>query len=221
MQDISKLCADSLRAYVGENHGIKLGAAHAHELVAANFGYESRAALLADTKYPLSNLKAAETVISPPLDVLELRIKRLLGESPALPDARSLAERIYSVLVAEKWILGAVFSSFEELATLAAKEHLDRRWKKFGLNSTSIKLDIDVDVDLGADSVLLTALISRPPSEQVQERLRELKVSIKIPRVAANLGYGKLQSRESRYTGGARKMSVPDDVIWPWPAPER
>ena len=214
MQDISKLCADSLRAFFGEDYGIKLGAAHAHELVAANFGYESRAALLADTKYPLSNLKEAETVVSPPLDVLELRIKRLLGESPALPDAPSVSKRVYSVLVAEKWILGTAFSSFEELATLTAKEHLDRRWKKFGLNSTSIKLDVDVDVDLGADSVLLTALMSRPPSEQVQERLREMKVSIKISRVAANLGYGKPESYESRYTGGARKMSVPDDVVW-------
>jgi hypothetical protein len=131
-----------------------------------------------------------------------------------LPDAPFFSKCIYSVLIAEKWILGTAFSGFRELATLTANEHLDRRWKMFGINSASIKLDVDVDVDSRADGVLLTALMSYPPSGQNQERLRESKVSIKIPRVSANLGYGKPQSHETRYTAGARKMSVPDDVIW-------
>ena len=41
-RDISKLCADSLRALANEKYGIKLKSAHAHELVAAYFGYRSK-----------------------------------------------------------------------------------------------------------------------------------------------------------------------------------
>lgn len=62
MQHITKLCADHLRAFVNDNHGVKLKASHAHELVAAFFGYKSRAALLADTRHPLSNLTSAALI---------------------------------------------------------------------------------------------------------------------------------------------------------------
>ena len=41
-RDIPKLCADSLRAFTKEKYGIKLKAAHAHEIVAAYLGYRSR-----------------------------------------------------------------------------------------------------------------------------------------------------------------------------------
>ena len=46
--DIPKLCADSLRSFLSDNHGIKLKSGHAHEIVAAFFGYKSKISLLAD-----------------------------------------------------------------------------------------------------------------------------------------------------------------------------
>jgi len=49
--DLSKLCADFLRAsYKSQTLG-KLKASHARELVAAFFGYKSHAALLAEKNY--------------------------------------------------------------------------------------------------------------------------------------------------------------------------
>ena len=62
-QSISKLCADSLRALVRDKYGIKLKAAHAHELVAAYLGYRSKNALLAEKKYPISDLANAERTL--------------------------------------------------------------------------------------------------------------------------------------------------------------
>jgi hypothetical protein len=215
MLSIEKSCADSLRFFFQENHQIELKATHAHELVAAYFGYQSRAALLAETKYPLSNLSEAETVIFPPHDVLEIRIKGLLGESPALPDVPSISKRLLEVLVAEKAISGRVFSCFEQIATLTAEEHLNRRWNKLGINLSSVKLDLDMDVEWGSDNVLLTVFRSYQAFGQNPERLRDSKISIEIPRVAAKLGFGKPMSYETTYTAGARKMNFPDDIVWP------
>ena len=44
--EITKACADSLRGFTQNNYGIQLKSSHAHELVAAYFGYSSRATIL-------------------------------------------------------------------------------------------------------------------------------------------------------------------------------
>jgi hypothetical protein len=48
------------------NFGIQLKSSHVHELVAAYFGYASRAALIADTQCPFGKLKDAEIIILKP-----------------------------------------------------------------------------------------------------------------------------------------------------------
>jgi hypothetical protein len=220
MQHITKLCADSLRALVNHDSGNKLGSAHAHELVAAYFGYRSKAALLADTVYPLDKLKEAEFFVSPSLDILYWRVKSLMGDLPALPNAPILAKCVYSVLVAEKWISGTSFSSAEKLVTHAAKEVLHRRWIMWGMNPASIKMDIDVKIESNESGIESTVFFSYMTSGSAPERLRDSTVSVKVPRVAANLGFGKAESYETRYTAGARKMDFPDDIVWPAMSPQ-
>ena len=72
-QSIPKLCADSLRALAKDTYGIKRKPAHAHELVAAYLGYRSKNALLAEKKYPISDLAKAEVVVMIPDEEIDQR----------------------------------------------------------------------------------------------------------------------------------------------------
>lgn len=101
--DISKLCADSLRTFSKEKYDIKLKAAHAHELVAAFFGYSSKNAMLADTKYPISNLGQAEIVVMTSDDFIDQRRNSLQGFSSELPDNYTLGQAIYDSLFSDEW----------------------------------------------------------------------------------------------------------------------
>jgi len=89
--DITKACADYLRDMYDQNP--KLKSSHAHELVAAYFGYSSRAALLADSKFPIENLGKA-TLFIPDIELLASRMKELEG----LPEAVSNVEKLAEVL---------------------------------------------------------------------------------------------------------------------------
>jgi hypothetical protein len=123
MQHITKLCADNLRT-LSDNHGIKLKATHAHELVAAFFGYKSRAALLADTSHPLSNLRQASVIVLLPTTSIDQRRKDLQELPPDLPDNYTLGEWVYSAMLPEKWILSKVWPAYEMLAIFLADEYL-------------------------------------------------------------------------------------------------
>ena len=117
-KDISKNCADSLRTFTKEKYNIKLKAAHAHELVAAYFGYSSKNAMLADTKYPISNLGQAEIVVMMPDSFIDQRRNNLQDLSPELPDSYTLGEAIYTALFSDEWWKSQYppFRSFEKLA---------------------------------------------------------------------------------------------------------
>lgn len=93
--EITKACAESLRAFTQNNYGIQLKSSHAHELVAAYFGYASRAALIADKQYSIDNLADAEIIIlnlSAPL--VDQRLKSLENLPLELPPSNILAEGI-------------------------------------------------------------------------------------------------------------------------------
>jgi len=95
-RDISKLCADSLRALANEKYGTKLKSAHAHELVAAYFGYRSKNALLADENYPISALAQAEIVVTMPDEFFNKRRMDLQELPSDLPDNSDLYQTIHS-----------------------------------------------------------------------------------------------------------------------------
>jgi len=90
---IQKECADVLRDYYRSLTASKLRAGHAHELVAAYFGYGTAAALQADAVFPISSLEDADILIP---DIAGMDRRRLeLNDVPSnLPDGRALAEVI-------------------------------------------------------------------------------------------------------------------------------
>ncbi len=68
METIVKRCADSLRVF-SEKRDVKLKATHAHELVAAFFGYKSKAALQSDSLCSVEMLPQASIYVLTPTAV--------------------------------------------------------------------------------------------------------------------------------------------------------
>ena len=95
---LHKHCADHLRSTYRDLTGNKLGAAHAHELVAAFFGYGTAAALRAESKYPLTAIDEARHLI-PDLRRMDQRVRELRNLPVDLPGVDDLASRICDLLV--------------------------------------------------------------------------------------------------------------------------
>ncbi|MCX2562241.1 hypothetical protein OQ252_12670 [Acetobacter farinalis] len=103
-----KECVDHLRAYC-RLHTLKgIGAGHAHELVAAYFGYRSVAALRAEGSYQLNMLEEAEILI-PDLTLMQQRIGRLRGLPVDLLPVGVLAEEISRFLVDSGYFAGDIW----------------------------------------------------------------------------------------------------------------
>lgn len=107
---IQKRCADSLREYHRQATGEKLGAGHAHELVAAFFGYPTAAALQAEVLFPVANLLRAKILI-PDLEMMDQRLQQLQGLPPELGDADELAEHLCDFLVEDGSFTGLVWQT--------------------------------------------------------------------------------------------------------------
>ena len=121
--NITKACADSLRAFTQNNYGIQLKSSHAHELVAAYFGYASRAALLADQNFPIGNLTEAESIIlNPPTLLVDQRLKTFENLPSGLPASDVLAEGVYAPLVADEKFSGKMWPGFREAAIALSDE---------------------------------------------------------------------------------------------------
>lgn len=119
----SQNCAQTHCALILQNNfGLELRSSHAHELVATYFGYSSRAALLSDTKSPITNLKHAEFVVLTPTNKIKERRDKLNGLPQNLPD--NLAEGIYLPLYTQNWIKRSIWPTMEELGKALADEHL-------------------------------------------------------------------------------------------------
>ncbi len=194
--DITKLCADSLRSYLNDNHGIKLKAGHAHEIVAAFFGYKSKIALLADERYPLSNLEKAEFImLNPPTPFVDRRMKSLEGLPPELPPSYILAEGVYRVITGDRALLEKIQPSFQDLAVSLGEECLHRRMKSLGINPKDLQWITNIETESTEAEVSLTVTFDSPISS---------KVEIRLPRMAGNIGYGKPEIAPTFYTGQMR-----------------
>jgi hypothetical protein len=112
---VQKDCADYLRTDLYKSKGHKLGSSHAHELVAAFFGYPTAAALIAEVNYPLANLAQAE-VLMPNLHMMDQRVQQLNGLLPHLLDVDDLATKLCAFLKAQQHFSGDVWQTrdFEE-----------------------------------------------------------------------------------------------------------
>lgn len=197
--DIAKLCADSLRVLSYENHEIKLKAAHAHELVAAHFGYKSRNAMLADTKYPISNLDQAEIIVMTPDDFISQRRKDLQGLSSELPDNYSLGEAFYECLFSQKlWVSNyPPFKSFEKMAGFIVENN--DAYQEVYKFYRDIPMHHIVDVKDEENAVLLSVIHAHQTSAGEMQGVGE--TTIKLPRVAGRIGYGNPQMRVVKWSG--------------------
>jgi hypothetical protein len=120
--DVSKECADFLRTQYLNQTGGKLKASHAHELGAAFFGYNTRAALLTDTAYPLSKLKYAK-ILAPNIALMEARRGSLSGLPDDLPISRELAIDIAEHLKAQGIFKGEVWI-YESMTDYIMEQYL-------------------------------------------------------------------------------------------------
>lgn len=189
MQHITKLCADHLRTFTNENYGIKLKASHAHELVAAYFGYKSRAALLADTKAPISNLRQAEILVLAPTAPIDQRRTQLQDLPSDLPDTYTLSEGVYTPLINENWITVNFWPTYEILATYLADEGLRQQ----GIEGVyRAPVGEGVKVKSTDDGMLLTVLrFYQIPDTNGTVHEANITTTIRLPRVAAHIGYGR------------------------------
>lgn len=199
-RDFSKLCADSLRTLASEEYGVKLKPTHAHELVAAFFGYGSKNALLADDRHPISALAQAEIVVTMPDDFLNKRRVGLQELSPHLPENSILYEAIRSVLVANDWLRSPfpLFSDFDKLARslLARSPQYDAAFPFY----RDLPMEHFVSVEDTEEFVLLTVAHALEPRSE--ESLVNGYTTITLPRVAGRIGYGAPELMPTLLSGG-------------------
>lgn len=103
-----KECADYLRMHYAALTGGKLSSGHAHELVAAFFGYGTGSALRAETQHPLDLLSQADIMI-PDLPLLDIRRTALSGLPEDLPANDVIVDLLVEHLEASGQFTGTVW----------------------------------------------------------------------------------------------------------------
>jgi hypothetical protein len=197
--EITKACADSLRAFTQNNYGIQLKSSHAHEIVAAYFGYSSRAALLADKKCPIDHLTDAEIIIlHPPTLFVDQRLKTLANLPSKLPASDILAESVYAPIIADEQFSGKIWPGFHEAAMYLTEERAST-FEMFGNDLKGPDSIPDVVIKTTESEVLMTVTFSYPAKEK--KRLRHSAVEIILSRIAGDIGYIKTKVMPVFYHG--------------------
>lgn len=203
MQHITKLCANHLRTYTNDNFGIKLKTSHAHELVAAFFGYKSKAALLADTQYPLSNLRRASIIVLTPTASIDQRRQDLQELSPDLPSTYALSEGVYGGLVAEKWVLGKIWPTYEALAAFLADEYMRQQGLERAYRGP-VREGVGIEREDGGVRLVVRRFYQLPLVDGgVQEE--NVTTTVRLPRIAAHIGYANPEISVSAENLGIRR----------------
>lgn len=211
--EITKACADSLRTFTQNNYGIQLKSSHAHELVAAYFGYSSRAALIADKQCPIGNLKDAEIIIpKPPTSLIEQRIKTLEKLPAGLPASDILVATIYKTIITNEQLSENVWTDLKEMAIAYAEDrvfHNEKMMKMmgidYGFDQSELDWLIQVDINMMETDVLMTVTYDYPA--KAKKPMRHASVAVKLPRIAGNIGYGEPDVLPTFYAG---QMTDPD-----------
>ncbi|HEY4324637.1 MAG TPA: hypothetical protein VGN20_11650 [Mucilaginibacter sp.] len=204
--EITKACADSLRAFTQNNYGITLKSSHAHELVSAYLGYSSRATLLADTKFSIDNLADAEIIIlSPPTRLVDQRLKTLENLPSGLPTSDILAEGVYAPIVADEQFFRKIWPGFREVAIALAEERGYEKLRMMGMNPKELDWITDVIIKTTESVVLMTVTFDYPANTKKSQRYS--KVEITLSRIASGIGYTALEVKPTFYHGN---MTDPD-----------
>lgn len=188
--EITKRCADSLRFFTQNNFGIQLKSSHAHELVAAYFGYSSRAALIADKNCPIANLRQADIIVLTPTDNIKERRKELNGLPENLPE--DIAEGVYLPLYDEKWILHPIWPTLEELGKALADQHLKSKpayFRDLKVQRHAVKLEFHNDE---VAIVVFREYVSPSLTLSLMRNVMRGVVDVfNLKRVAGFIGYAK------------------------------
>lgn len=206
-QVLVKKCADSLRAQIKDKYNISLKAAHAHELVAAFFGYKSKNSLLADTNYPLDNLCISPIVVMMPNSYVDQRRKDLHDLPPQLPDSYTLGEAVYVALFDEEYWTSQYppFRSFPKMTEYLLKNsetfnHCFKFYSDIKMRHIIKISEADHCVEI---SVLHTHLIHTGETQAVGQTM------ISLRRIAGKIGFSEPQVSVEQWTGGAKKIIRP------------
>lgn len=192
MKHIVKLCADDLLTIINNNYSIKLKASHAHELVAAFFGYKSNAALLADTIAPISNLLQANIIVLASSQSIDERRKTLQDLPPELPENQVLGEIVYSTLLSNKCLLNAPWAAYEPFALFLADEYL-REQKMDKLYRAPVREGVSIENADNYKHLLVSRFYQLPVANATAFMVGEIEIttSIKLQLIAGRIGYGK------------------------------
>ena len=199
-----KQCADSISAFASENHDIKLKPTHAHELVAAFFGYPTKNSMSADDKYPITNLAQSEIIVMIPDDFIDERRKCLQDLSSELPDSYTLGEAVYECLFSEEFWTSPYppFRSFEKLARFLNENN--EAYQEVFKFYRDVPVDHFLDVSFEENEVTLSVVHATRTASG--EMLGHGETTIGLPRVAGRIGFGKPRIHVGRWSGAARKV---------------
>lgn len=207
---IQKLCADHLRDSYRELTGKKLGSGHAHEIVAAYFGYVTASALQAETKYPLDDLAQADILI-PDIARMEARRMLLTGLPEDLAPSRVLADDISTMLKTTGNFAGQTWDSqylsddingFVQNDPMVIEGDLSDAVSETNASFDELYLD-EVDVEINDDGLVAT-IDGSLNGEQDQDRVfhgDKIKFTsiMTMHRVAGRVAY---ENPEFETTGG-------------------
>lgn len=197
MNTFNKRCADTLRVF-SENQGIKLKASHAHEIVAAFFGYKSKAAMDTDNTCSVDNLSQANIYVLTPSALIDTRRECLEGLPSDLPDTYTLSEALIPVV--EEVYKGRSFVSFTHLTEVLTSEYLQRygtplipehfgQSKNAGQIFSSPIFEFNPQIQNIKDGVRVTATNRYYGSVDLHFPSVDILMSISLQRIAGHVGY--------------------------------
>jgi hypothetical protein len=203
-KDIPKVCADSLRTFSKDKYKVKLRASHAHELVAAYMGYKSKIALVADKRYPVSNLYLCKIVVMMQDAFIDQRRQNLSELPSELPDSYTMGDAVYSILFDDKWWSSNYppFRNFEKMAIYLAKN--DPAYQAVFKPNFNLPSHHVVETKNNEDHVFITVTHANQASDG--KLIGSGQTTINLPRVAGRIGFGNPRMSVEQWTAGARRM---------------
>lgn len=187
---ITKACADSLRNFTQNNYGIQLKSAHAHELVAAYFGYTTKTSLLADKQHPIENLEDAEfIVLQTPVQLVNERLATLENLPEDLPSPEILSQGVYAAIMAEEKFSSRAWTDVETLAVALADVRAFEDIRMMGMDPKELDWLINTNIQETENNLVIKVSYEYPA--KTQKPLRHALVKITLPRVAGCIGFGE------------------------------
>jgi hypothetical protein len=207
-QEVTKILADSLRTYVKENHQAKLKAAHAHELVAAYFGYKSKNAMLADEEYGPDKVKHAKIIILVSEEFINKRRLQLTDLPSEISSSYELGEAFFTPLFKNQDFYTSdfpPFKSYQKFAQFFIKNYEPYKESIKLFNQTPIDHLIDVNIENSFVEIKVTHCHQNSEGELISFG----ETSIRLPRIAGKIGFDNPMAHFVSLSGGFRKKFFP------------